>query len=236
MAKAIARMLTKEISKTEKLPELSKDSLILFFLLIPHLDSHGKMNGDPYFVKGEVCPRFKWFTIPKIRSCLKDITSKTNVKWFEYQGLFYIHSLNFMEHQPGLRLERAGKDIFPNYSDSLQEVQSKSGVSPDELHYEVEEEVEEEVEVYSDTVEQFWSKYPKRNGKRIGRGDCESYIRNRIIKADLESLVTATQHYAESKQATTGYAKDPIRFLKKDYWREWIEPEKDQKEDRFSDI
>lgn len=144
MAKASARMITREISKSKKLADLSPDALNLFCFLIPHFDSHGKMNGDPYFIKGEVCPRIIRFTIPKIEKCLKEISNKTNVKWFDIDDLKYIHSVNFAEHQPGLRADRMGEDKLPSYM--LDISGSSPGVVPPEVEIEVEIEVEVEEE------------------------------------------------------------------------------------------
>lgn len=157
MARASARMITREVSVSKKLPLLSRDALILFFLLIPHQDSHGKMNGDPCFIKGEVCPRFPWFTPRKIEACLREISGKTNVKWFRKDGLWYIHALNFSEHQPGLRPDRAGRDVYPNWPgediDGAEEVEpgpgpvrTGDGVSPEPVRSEGEGEGEGEVE------------------------------------------------------------------------------------------
>ncbi len=159
MAKANARMITIEISKSKKLADLSPDALNLFCFLIPHFDSHGKMNGDPYFIKGEVCPRIARFTITKIEKHLTEISTKTNVKWFDLDGLKYIHSLNFTEHQPGLRSDRMGKDSLPSY------MQDNSGSSPGvvrpeeevEVEQEVEEEVEKEEKITCDDIVQGWN-------------------------------------------------------------------------------
>lgn len=158
MAKASARMITREISKSKKLAELSPDALNLFCFLIPHFDSHGKMNGDPYFIKGEVCPRIIRFTIPKIEKCLKEISTKTNVKWFDIDDLKYIHSVNFSEHQPGLRSDRMGEDRLPSYMPDI------SGSSPgvvqpeQEVEVEQEEEVEQEDKITVDEIVQGWNK------------------------------------------------------------------------------
>lgn len=107
------RMIHSDISDSDKIASLSPDALSLFCLLIPHFNAHGKLHGDPNFVKGKVCPKIKWFTIRKITNCLKEISLKTNVKWFEYNGLHYLHSLNWKEHQPGLR--KFGEDDLPSY-------------------------------------------------------------------------------------------------------------------------
>jgi len=133
-AKSKGRMLRRDISKSKKIASLSERSAVLFFMLIPHLNSFGKMNGSPYFVKGEVVPLLKYFTIPIIEKCLDEITDKTSLKWFEKDGLLFIHSTNWQEHQD-LRGDRMGSDDMPDYS----------GSTPGALHHEVEVEVEVEV-------------------------------------------------------------------------------------------
>lgn len=147
MAKASARLISRQVSTSKKLPELSPEGLNLFLLLIPHFNAHGKMNGDPYYIKGEIVPRFIRFTVSKIEKFLKEISAKTNVKWFQKDGLWYIHSLSFAEHQPGLRSDRMGEDILPNYptqpidSSKLPDnSESGQGLIPPEVEEEVEEE------------------------------------------------------------------------------------------------
>jgi hypothetical protein len=147
MSKASARLLSKQVSISKKLPRLSSDGLNLFLLMIPHFNSHGKMNGDPFFIKGEVVPRFDRFTVPKIKKCLKEISKHTNVKWFESEGLWYLQSISFKEHQPGLREDRMGEDTLPSYILDNKELQEYSGTNPESLPPEVEVEVEDEVEV-----------------------------------------------------------------------------------------
>ena len=113
-----SRLLTDGIAKSRKLPELTPDALNLFFLLVPHFSVHGKMSGDPYFIKGIVCPRFERFTLQKIEKALTEISEKTNVKWFQVDDLWYLHSLNYQDHQPGLRKNRSGADSLPDYKGS----------------------------------------------------------------------------------------------------------------------
>lgn len=129
------RMIRKDISKSNKLDDLSKESIILFLMLVPHYSSHGKLNGEPAFIKGEIVPRLKWFTIPLIEKCLKEINDKTNVKWFEFEGLKYIHSLSWFDHQK-LDKNKIGLDKLPSYS----------RVTPELVPHKVEVEVKEEVE------------------------------------------------------------------------------------------
>ena len=136
MISSKGRMIRKDISRSQKIASLSKEATVLFVMLIPHFSSFGKMNGSPYFVKGEVVPLLEWFTIPLVERCLKEISEKTNVKWFTVGGLWYLHSVNWEEHQE-IRKDRVGKDDLPDYS----------GTTPGLLRHEVEVEVEVEVQV-----------------------------------------------------------------------------------------
>lgn len=137
---ARGRMLTQDISESHKIASLSKESLILFFMIVPHLDSHGKINGEPHFIKGKVVPLLKYFTIDTIKVALREISKKTNMKWFKSKGLYYIHSISFTEHQ-NLNPKKIGRDELPSYSEVIPELASP------EVEVEVECEVEVEGEV-----------------------------------------------------------------------------------------
>jgi hypothetical protein len=110
-------------------------------MLIPHYNAHGKMEANPYTVKGTIVPFVGFFDIPTITRCLHEISEKTNVKYFQVDGCWYLHSLNYDEHQA---LKRKGRDYLPSYS---VEVPDKSGTTPGLIRPEVEVEVELEVEV-----------------------------------------------------------------------------------------
>ena len=138
-------MIRKDISKSNKLDDLSKESIILFLMLVPHYSSHGKLNGEPAFIKGEIVPRLKWFTIPLIEKCLKEISDKTNVKWFEFEGLKYIHSLSWFDHQK-LDKNKIGLDKLPSYSRVTPELVPHKVEVEVEVKEEVEDKDKEEVE------------------------------------------------------------------------------------------
>jgi hypothetical protein len=93
---------------------LSPEALGLFCLIIPQLNSYGKMDGNPYTIKGIVCRHIDWLSLEKIKECLIEINEKTNIKWWEdEEGHEWIHALSFRKHQPGLR--KYGEDVLPNY-------------------------------------------------------------------------------------------------------------------------
>jgi len=134
-------MIRKDISRSRRVAKLSPDALALFAMLIPHYNAHGKMDGNPYSIKGTVVPFIDWLDIPTITHCLNEISEKTNVKYFQVDGCWYLHSLNYDEHQS---LKRKGRDYLPSYS---VQVPDQSGSSPGLIRPEVEVEVEVEPEV-----------------------------------------------------------------------------------------
>lgn len=77
--------------------------------------------------------------------------------------------------------------------------------------------------------EKFWTHYPMRNGKRIGRPEAVQKW-NRLKADDRKLVLIAVQHYASSKNVLAEIGiKDPHRWLRNgkddEPWREWIEPE-----------
>ena len=77
--------------------------------------------------------------------------------------------------------------------------------------------------------EWFWSVYPARNGKKIGKQNC-MVVFMALPEEDRIQVLMSVKNYAASDNATRGFAVDPVRFFKsKDYpnglWREWITPE-----------
>lgn len=75
--------------------------------------------------------------------------------------------------------------------------------------------------IYTPLFEQFWKAYPKRNGNKVGK-QATLKLFLALNEEDHQSLLQATENYANSKTAKDGYAKDPERFLKNEYWKDWL--------------
>ena len=71
---------------------------------------------------------------------------------------------------------------------------------------------------------EFWDIYPKRNGKKIGKASAKEKF-FKLKNSDLANIIIAVTNYSRSKQVLDGYAKDAERFLKKDFWKDWMEGE-----------
>lgn len=114
--KAKGRMIRVTISDSTRFAQLSPNSMILFTLLIPHYDDYGKMQGDPYFIKGQVVPFIEFFDLSTIEASLREIALKTAVKWFAWRGRHYLQALHFEQHQD-LRADRRRLDNLPGFDE-----------------------------------------------------------------------------------------------------------------------
>ena len=104
---------------------------------------------------------------------------------------------------------------------------------------EVEVEVDKDINTLGD-FENFWEKYPSRNGKKMEKA--ETYKRFlKIPKEEIPEVLQAVKNYSESELVKKGVGiKDPKRFILdgkgNEFWREWIKPEKSEYEARWERI
>ena len=76
--------------------------------------------------------------------------------------------------------------------------------------------------------EQFWSHYPARNGRpKVGKQPTLLLFRE-LDESEQADCVQAAKHYAKaSKPKSDGSfvpePRDPIRFLKQDWWKDWVQ-------------
>ncbi|MDE1904854.1 MAG: hypothetical protein KGH75_00200 [Rhodospirillales bacterium] len=71
--------------------------------------------------------------------------------------------------------------------------------------------------------DEFWKAYPRRNGRRLGRGKCvERWIR--LTLDDRRAAWRGAVHYAHDVDAGLTIAKDPDRWLRDRCWEDWQDP------------
>lgn len=80
--------------------------------------------------------------------------------------------------------------------------------------------------------DQFWQAYPARNGRpKVGKAVCIRLF-SELSDEDQALLVRAAKHYAKACKPKEGEfvpdPRDPERFIKKDWWRDWLELPKQQ--------
>ena len=71
---------------------------------------------------------------------------------------------------------------------------------------------------YSREFEEFWTAYPKRDGRKRGKQATYDLWKKLPAKDRLE-IVKAARNYANEE-----FIRDPERFVKKGFWRDFLEP------------
>jgi hypothetical protein len=113
--KASGRMIRRSISESEGFASLSPEAAVLFAMMIPHFNAHGKMPGGPGVVKDEIVPLIPYLTYDNLPQYLQEISDKTNVKWFRCGTKWYLHALHFLSEHQDLRREKMGADELPSW-------------------------------------------------------------------------------------------------------------------------
>lgn len=76
---------------------------------------------------------------------------------------------------------------------------------------------------YPDDFEAFWQAYPPRNDKRVGKKTTYR-LWNKVPLEQHGALRKAVHNYSQSKIVRVdGKPRDPERFLRNDYWQDWID-------------
>lgn len=82
------------------------------------------------------------------------------------------------------------------------------------------------VDVHAEPDESFtawWATYPRRNGKRVGRGEALR-VWSRLKPAERGAAQIAVRNYAAAVADDMTIAKDPHRWLRARCWEDWLEP------------
>jgi len=74
--------------------------------------------------------------------------------------------------------------------------------------------------IYNEKFDIFWGAYPKRNGKKVGKQAAQRKF-EKIPVADLDRVIANARNYGINND----YPKDPERFLKDDFWKDWETPQ-----------
>lgn len=81
---------------------------------------------------------------------------------------------------------------------------------------------------------EFWEKYPKRNGRKVGKADAEALFK-KLTPEEVAHVLTAVKHYSVG---CGDYPKDPHRFLKPErggvepVWKSWVDTAETSEESR----
>lgn len=112
---AQGRMLRKEICESNSFAALKDTKAqLLCCLLTPWWDDHGKMIGDPQWIKGNIVRKLKQYTEKEISRCLTIINDTLDVQWWEDdKGDKWLYWSRFDNHQT-IAKEKKTKDNLPS--------------------------------------------------------------------------------------------------------------------------
>jgi uncharacterized phage protein (TIGR02220 family) len=109
-------MVSKIISVSERVNDLSLFGRLLYTWMIPHADDWGRLPGSPAKVKVLVMP-FADESREQFAEALADMSRKGLIIWYESSGDKFIQILKFEEHQQGLH-KRTKSKLPPPPDDS----------------------------------------------------------------------------------------------------------------------
>ena len=212
---------------------LSPKAAVLFMVILPRLNCHGKMEGDIYAIKGLCCRYIDYINIKDLHGLLHEITRNTSVKWWEdADGNAWIHATKYGDYNKGLRKDRMGKDKLPSY---------KNEELPGDIRSEGEEEGEGEgegkedistasqshpnskklgEEVYSQEFLAFWRSYPRRVGKGAAWKAWQKANPTNGVNEEILSAVTAQSKSQAWKRNGGEFIPHPATWLNQRRWED----------------
>jgi hypothetical protein len=108
-------MIRRSIAIHRGVAKLTPEATAIFCMVIPHLSGHGKMLAEPGIIKQVCLPFTRWATVEVIERSLKEISRRTNLKYFKGpDGRRYLHALSWAKHQI-LKTDKLGANYLPDF-------------------------------------------------------------------------------------------------------------------------
>lgn len=139
------RFISKAISVSEQLGNVSLEADFLFGRCIPHLDVDGRITGNPKGLKAVVCPLRDELTHQKITHLLKELDDAGLVVWYEVNGSKFLEFPTFARHQRGMKRDReaaskipsskvkAAQGVTESWDNAKNVLRTNSGLTPEEV-------------------------------------------------------------------------------------------------------
>lgn len=166
----------------------------------------GQLAGSLRFL----APRWKW-SPGKVKRFLKELENDSRIEQQKNAVTNVITITNYDLYQ-GNGTENGAQTERRRSADARADGTTK-------------EETKNKKEENKNLFSRFWESYPSRNGKRVGKVATEKLF-SKLDETDAPLVVSAAKNYAASKTAMDGFAKDPERFLKNEFWRDWVDEAK----------
>jgi hypothetical protein len=144
-------------------------------------------------------------------------------KWWIPDFIEFQYGCSVEKLNPGNNAHKSAISILEKYD--LKAAPNEPLMSPSrgDQEKEMEKEMEKEKEdrlLSEKLFEQFWTVYPTRNGKKVGKKSAKEKFKKLPVE-DLPRVIRNAENYGINNE----FAKDPERFLKNDFWKDWDEPQ-----------
>lgn len=204
-------MISKSISTSTKLTEVSLFAKLLFTWLIPHCDDAGHMDANPKIIKGIVVPLCDetWEDVDK---ALKELEKATLIEFYESDGRPYLEIIKWDEHQT-FKNDRPLTLKFParNRVDS-KDFHMDSKRKPNPRH---------DVSLSSLPFSTFWDMYPRKVEKKKARDKWDRLDpkKQALAIADLPKRMKSDDQWLR------GFIPHPTTYINGERWEDEIRTE-----------
>ncbi|WP_436663584.1 hypothetical protein ACOALA_13680 [Alicyclobacillus acidoterrestris] len=120
------RMISKSISVSEQVNNMSTFASLLFTWMIAHADDFGRMPGSPAKVKALVMP-MRPESVHEVEAAIREMAEQGLIIWYEVSGVRYIQFSTWERHQTGLH--KRTKSSFPEPEEDSKRVTEIPGNS-----------------------------------------------------------------------------------------------------------
>jgi len=165
---ADGRILSKRISRSSKIANLSSDTARMFYSwLIPYLDVEGRLEADPKLLKADIAPLLDHITSKVIQQILIELHNSGLIVLYTTNNKQYLQLVKFNENQKNLRKDREAPSIIP---EAPAEVGSYSGEAPVEVGYKFKIKRslrlrEDQENICANSFTRFYKAYPKKKSR-----------------------------------------------------------------------
>ena len=204
---ADGRILSKRISRSSKIANLSSDTSRMFYSwLIPYLDVEGRLEADPKLLKADIAPLLDHITSKVIQNILIELHRTGLIILYTANNKQYLQLVKFDENQKNLRKDRETPSTIP---EAPAELPHTSGEAPAELPHKIKRSLrlrEDQDNICANFFARFYQAYPKRKS----RGQAEKAFLK--INPD-EQLLDLMLSKIEQAKTSEGWIKEKGKYI-----------------------
>jgi len=214
------RMLSRKISRDEKVASLSIHATLLFTWMIPHTDCEGRMFALPETIKGNVCPMLKYFTLSKIKSCLIEIESAELIniygegKYLQFNGFQKNQNINKDRESPS---EIPSPDLLKSNSRVTQE--QKISIYFKDKVKDKDKDNNTTHDIFS--FDEIYNKYPRRIEKHSAYKHFKATVKTQEDYTNINKAITNYLKYIQDNKTELKFIKHASSWFNQ--WRDWID-------------